>query len=182
MDKDIEEKYIASTRKYTGNIIDLDLVTVALPNGKIVTRDVVIHPGAAVVLPMTESGELYMVKQYRTPAGKALLEFPAGKLDAGEDPLNCAQRELLEETGLKAKEIRHLISFYTTPGFSNELLHLYVATGLTQGEAALDVDEFLSVEKYPLEELMQRVFRKEIQDAKTIMGIFFAEKVFRKDM
>lgn len=177
-----KEKFIANQRKYTGNIIAVDLMTVELPNGKVATRDVVVHPGASVVIPINEAGEIYVVKQYRSPVGKALIELPAGKLDKGEDPLECAKRELYEETGLKANTIKHISSFESTPGFSNEVLHMYLATELEIGEARLDEDEFLMVEKISLEALVKGILANEITDAKTIIGVLLAEKFLRKEL
>lgn len=171
-----EEKTISKKHIYTGNIIGVDVISVSLPNGKEATRDYVSHPGAAVVVPLTDNGELYMVRQYRKPIESELLELPAGKLDKGEDPLVCARRELKEETGLEAEKLEHLISIHSTPGFSNEVLHMYLATGLKEGEACADEDEFISSEKIPVKILVDMVLKKEITDAKSIIGILLADK------
>jgi len=172
-----EEKTIAEKHIYSGNIINVDLLTVTLPDGRQATRDIVSHPGASVVVPLNEKGEVYMVRQYRKPIETVSLEIPAGKLDHGEDPKVCAERELKEETGLIAENLTHLVSIHSTPGFSNEVLHLYVATGLSEGESCADEDEFISTEKYTVAELEGMVLKGEITDAKSIIGILFADKI-----
>ena len=177
-----EEKTVSRKQIYQGNIINVELLTVTLPDGREATRDVVLHPGASVVLPLSESGELYMVRQFRKPLEKVSLELPAGKLDHGEEPRVCAERELKEETGLTAENISPLISIHTTPGFSNEVLHLYVATGLAEGDACSDEDEFITSEKMPVGELVDMVLKGEITDAKSIIGILLAEKIVRGDL
>jgi len=118
-----------------------------------------------------------MVRQFRKPIEAVSLEIPAGKLDHGEDPKVCAERELKEETGLIAESLTHLVSIHSTPGFSNEVLHLYVATGLSEGESCADEDEFISTEKYTVAKLVDMVLRGEITDAKSIIGILFADKI-----
>ena len=177
-----EEKTISKKEFYKGNIINVEKWQVLLPNGKEASRDVVIHPGASVIIPLTENNEIYMVRQYRKPVEAELLELPAGKLDAGEDPKVCAQRELKEETGLDADEIKHVLSFNSTPGFTNEILYMYLATGLHEGTACTDEDEFLRVEKFPVNKLLDMIFNHEITDAKTIIGIFLADKILKGDM
>lgn len=174
-----EEKTIWEENKYRGNIIDVDLVTVELPNGKITTRDVVRHPGASVVIPITDEGIVYLVKQYRKPINKICLELPAGKLDKGEDPKECALRELKEETGLDTLNIRHVTSVHSAPGFTDEVLHMYLATELIEGKACADEDEFISTEKMHINEVIDMIFKNEITDAKTIIGILAADKILR---
>ena len=172
-----EEKTISEKHIYTGNIINVKHTTVTLPDGRQATRDIVLHPGASAVIPLNEKGELYMVRQYRKPIETVSLEIPAGKLDHGEDPRICAERELKEETGLSAKNITHLVSVHSTPGFSNEVLHLYAATGLSEGKSCADEDEFISTEKFTVEQLEDMVLKGEITDAKSIIGIFLADKI-----
>ncbi len=176
------EKTIKTEDIYKGNIIEVQNLTVTLSNGKEATRDIVLHPGASVVIPINENGELYMVKQFRKPLDRTTLELPAGKLDsAGEDPKSCAERELMEETGLRAEKLEHLISIHTTPGFCNEVIHMYTATGLTQGEACTDEDEFLDVEKIHVSELVSMILEHRITDAKTIIGVLLAERKLREE-
>ncbi len=172
-----EEKTVSRQQFYNGNIIKVERLTVTLPNGKEATRDLVLHPGASVVIPIGSDGSIYMVRQYRKPIEKVLLELPAGRLNPGEDPETCARRELKEETGLSAGKIKHLISIHTTPGFSNEVLHLYAATKLEEGDSHTDEDEFLTTEKVKVGELVNMILNHEITDAKTIIGILLAEKI-----
>ena len=177
-----EEKTISKKHIYTGNIINVEYVTVALPDGRQATRDIITHPGASAVIPINEKGEIYMVRQYRKPIEAVSLEIPAGKLDHGEDPQLCAERELKEETGLSAKNITHLVSVHSTPGFSNEILHLYAATGLNEGESCADEDEFISTEKYTAAQLEDMILKGEITDAKSIIGILLADKIISGKM
>ncbi len=174
------EKTLKTEEIYKGNIIKVQNLTVSLPNGKEATRDIVLHPGASVVIPYNEKGEIYMVKQFRKPLDITTLELPAGKLDsATEDPKVCAERELMEETGLRAGKIEHLISIHTTPGFCNEVIHMYTATDLTQGDSCTDEDEFLDVEKIHVSELVDMIKNHKITDAKTIIGVLMAEKLIK---
>ena len=175
------EKTLETKEIYKGNIITVQSQIVSLPDGREASRDIVLHPGASVVVPINENGELYMVRQFRKPLDITTLELPAGKLDyVGEDPKECAQRELIEETGLRAKSIKHLITMHTTPGFCNEVIHMYCATGLEQGESDADDDEFLSVERFHVSKLVEMVLNHEITDAKTIIGVLLADKLFRE--
>ncbi|ACL76104.1 NUDIX domain-containing protein [Ruminiclostridium cellulolyticum] len=178
---DYNEKTLKTEDIYKGNIIKVQNLTVSLPNGKEATRDIVLHPGASVVVPINEKGELYMVKQFRKPLDMTTLELPAGKLDSvGEDPKLCAERELMEETGLRAGKIEHLISIHTTPGFCNEVIHMYVATELIEGESCTDEDEFLDVEKIHVSKLVDMILNHEITDGKTIIGVLMAERMLRE--
>lgn len=179
---DYEEKTVSRKHIYQGNIIKVESLTVTMPNGKNATRDLVSHPGASVVLPLNEKDELYMVRQFRKPLEMVSLELPAGKLDPGEDPQTCAERELKEETGLAAGKIVHLVSIHTTPGFSNEVIHLYAATNLKEGDSNADEDEFITTEKIPVKELADMVLKGAITDAKSIIGILLAEKIVRGDV
>lgn len=177
-----EEKTVSKKHIYTGNIIEVDLLTVTLPDGKEATRDIVSHPGASVVVPLTAGGELYMVRQFRKPLEMESLEIPAGKLDQGENPLDCAKRELKEETGVDAGNVKHLISIHSTPGFCNEVLHMYLATELTEGMSNADEDEFISCEKIPVGKLVEMVIGHEITDAKSIIGILLADKIMQGEL
>jgi len=177
-----EEKTISEQHIYTGNIINVDRLTVSLPDGKIATRDIIRHPGASAIVALNKNGEMYMVRQYRKPIEVVSLEIPAGKLDAGEDPAVCAARELKEETGLSAGKIIHMLSIHSTPGFSNEILHIYAAVDLNEGNSCTDEDEFVSTEKYTVKELTNMVMSGEITDAKSIIGIFLAEKILKGEI
>lgn len=161
-----------------GGIVDFYKVTVELPNGKEAGRDVVKHPGASVIVPIAEDGSIYLVRQFRTPAGMEMLEIPAGKLDPGEDPKVCAERELSEETGLQGT-VTHITSYYSTPGFTDEVLHMYLATNLKAETSHPDEDEFISTEQYPIEILYEMILKGEIQDGKTIIGILMADRYLK---
>lgn len=171
------EKTISGKHIYRGNIIDVEMLTVTLPDGREATRDIVRHPGAAAVIPLNEKGEIYMVRQFRKPLEAVSLEIPAGKLDKDEDPAICAARELKEETGLTAEKLTRLVSVHSTPGFSDEVLHLFAATGLKEGESCADDDEFITTEKYSVEQLTDMVLKGEITDAKSIIGILLADRI-----
>jgi len=174
---DLFEKTVSSKTIYKGNILNLRVDQVELPNGRQTSREVVEHRGAVAVVPLSDQGEVLLVRQYRHPAGEVLLEVPAGKLEAGEDPGLCAARELREETGYQAGEIRLLFSFYTTPGFSSEKMHLYLARGLQYRGQQPDEDEFIRLQPVPLETALEMVDRGEIADAKSIVGILAAKRV-----
>ena len=177
---DFFEQRIDRDDKYHGIIVDVHLDHVRLNDGSISHREVVEHPGGVTILPVDEAGNCYMVRQFRYPAGHMMLEAPAGKLEYGEDHRECAVRELSEETGFSADELIYLGGFYTSPGFSSELLHIYLALGLHAGESHLDEGEFLNVEKIPLQQLSDMVMANEIEDAKTIIAILKAEKVLKE--
>ena len=174
-----EEKTISRKHIYQGNVITVENLKVELPDGREAFRDLVLHPGASVIVPLNENGELYIVKQYRKPIEKVSLEIPAGKLDNGEDPRVCAERELKEETGLSAGKLEHMFSVHSTPGFCNEVLHFYLATELTEGTSCADEDEFITSEKMPVSRLADMVMAGEITDAKTIIGVLMAERIIR---
>ena len=171
------EQHLDGETKYEGLIVKVRLDRAQLENGKIVRREVVEHPGGVGILPVDGEGFCYMVRQFRYPFSRQLLEIPAGKLEYGEDPYECAVRELSEETGFSAEEMIPLGACYTSPGFSNEVLHLYLARGLHAGRAHLDEDEFLNVEKYRLEELLAMADRGEISDAKTLIAVLKASRL-----
>lgn len=167
-------KRLSSRHIYRGSIINLRLDEVELPDGRQAIREIIEHPGAAVIAPIDSSGRLHMVRQYRDAAAETLLELPAGKLDRGEDPLSCARRELREELGLDAESIAPLASFYSSPGFCDEVLHLFLAEGLEQKGAQTDHDEFIEAEVRPLDGLDD--WLGEVRDAKSITGILLARR------
>jgi ADP-ribose pyrophosphatase len=170
------EKTIEKNTVYEGVIVNVRRDKAELVNGKVVGREVVEHPGGVTVIPVEPDGTVWCVRQFRYPFGREMLEVPAGKLERGEDPFECAVRELSEETGLTADEFVYLGPCCTSPGFSTEVLHIYLALGLHQGAMHLDPDEFLNVEKYGLEELTDRVMSGEIDDAKTIIAVLKAKR------
>lgn len=170
------EKTIEKNTVYEGVIVNVRRDKAELVNGNVVGREVVEHPGGVTVIPVEPDGTVWCVRQFRYPFGREMLEVPAGKLERGEDPFECAVRELSEETGLTADEFVYLGPCCTSPGFSTEVLHIYLALGLHQGAMHLDPDEFLNVEKYGLEELADRVMSGEIDDAKTIIAVLKAKR------
>ncbi len=174
------EKTIGSETIFEGKVIRVKRDTVELPDGNRATREVVEHPGGVGVVPIDENGIVYMVRQYRYPLGRLSLEIPAGKLNYGEDHRECGLRELSEETGLETDNFQYLGVFCPSPGFSQELIHLYLATELHQKQIHLDEDEFLEVEKYTLEELMAMIHEGKLQDGKTVIGLLMAKEVLGK--
>jgi ADP-ribose pyrophosphatase len=149
----------------------LTVETVALPNGNTVDLEIVRHPGAAAVVPVLDDGDVLLIRQYRHAAGGYLLEIPAGTLHAGEDPRDCALRELEEEIGYRARRLDFLFSIHTTPGFTDEVIHLYRAADLTPGTQALGDDEVLEVVRMPLAGAIRQIAQGGIRDAKTIVGL-----------
>ena len=180
MDMSIE-KTISQEIIFTGKIITVRKDTVELPNEKQATREVVEHTGAVAVVALTPQDELILVRQYRYALQKELFEIPAGKLDSIEEgPEACGRRELLEETGLMAQEMISLGRIYPSVGFSTEGIHLFLAQNLTQKEQCLDEDEFLTIHKVPLKEVLRRIYENEICDAKTIIGVLKAKEYLGK--
>ena len=174
---DCFEKRIDGELKYQGVIVNVRLDHAELCDGSVVRREVVEHPGGATILPVDDEGYCYCVRQFRYPFGKLMLEAPAGKLEYGEDPRECALRELSEETGFTADEIIYLGPDCSSPGFSTELLHIYMARGLHKGESHPDEGEFLSVEKHHIDELADMVMSGEIDDGKTIIAVLKAKRI-----
>jgi len=170
------EKRISGEEVYHGVIVDVFLDRAELINGSVVKREVVDHPGGVGILPVDENNNCYLVRQFRYPFQREMLEIPAGKLERGEEHYSCAVRELSEETGFTADEYIYCGETCTSPGFSTEVLHVYIAKGLHYGNAHPDDDEFLNVEKYHLSELLNMVKRNEIKDAKTIIAILMASE------
>jgi len=167
----LDERTLASKRIYSGRIFDVIQYEVELPNGHTSLRDIVVNPDAAAVVPMLDDGRVIMVRQYRKSAEKTLLEIPAGKIDPGELPLEAAYRELREETGYRCTDMALLFSMRVSPGFSTEVIHIYVARGLSPGQTDFDEDEFVETDAVPLSELIGRINRGEIEDGKSIAGL-----------
>lgn len=166
-----EEKTVSSEKKFEGRIITVKLDKVEMPDGSLSSREIVEHPGGVGIVAITDNDEVIMVKQYRKPLEKAIYEIPAGKLDKGEEHRDCGIRELEEETGLRANSFEYLGFIYPSPGFTDEVTHVYLAKGLERGEAHPDDDEFLDVERIPLSKAVEMVMSNEINDAKTVFGI-----------
>ena len=172
---DYTETTLQCEEKYRGRIIYVHRDVVSLPDGNQAVREIVEHSGGVGVLPVDGEGNCWCVRQFRYAFGAHLLEVPAGKLEPGEKPLECAIRELSEETGFAAKELTFLGALYPSPGYCRETLYLYLATGLTPGKAHLDKGEFLDVEVWKLDELYDMVMRGELPDAKTAMAVVKAK-------
>ena len=169
----MQERKLSSEMKFDGKLIQVTY-DIAEVNGKEAWREVVHHPGASAVVAIDEENRIIMEKQFRYALNDYLLEIPAGKLDAGEDPLVCAKRELEEETGIIASEWISLGTIATSPGFCNEVIHLYVAKGLSKGEIHWDEDEYVEVERYTFDELLQCIKEETIKDSKTLSALLLA--------
>jgi hydrolase, NUDIX family len=169
----MQEHKLSSEMKFDGKLIKVTY-DVAEVNGKEAWREMVHHPGASAVVAIDEDNRIIMEKQFRYALNDYLLEIPAGKLDAGEDPLVCAKRELEEETGIIASEWISLGTIATSPGFCNEVIHLYVAKGLSKGEIHWDEDEYVEVERYRFDELLQRIKEEKIKDSKSLSALLLA--------
>ena len=170
---------VSGRRGYTGRVIDLDVDTVRFPDGSTGELEMIRHPGASAVVPFVSDPagadpQLLLIKQYRYAADGFLYEIPAGRLEPGEDPADCARRELQEETGCRAERVERLFTMYTTPGFTDEKIHLFMAVGLTAGATGREADEFITVETVTLSHALAMVERGEIQDAKTALGLLYA--------
>lgn len=170
---------MGSRRAYTGRVINVDVDQVRFPNGSVGELEMVRHPGASAVVPfLSDPGgddpQLLLIRQYRYAAEGYLYEIPAGRLDPGEDPRDCAIRELREETGCRASHVEHLYTVYTTPGFTDEKIHIFMASGLQRGEAAHEADEFMEVEAVTLTRALELIRDGEIRDGKTAVGILYA--------
>ena len=171
----LEEKTLDNSVVYDGKILKLVLKDVLLPNGKTAKREVVAHSGGVGVIALTKDEEILLVKQFRSPYEKTVIEIPAGKKEPGEDPLECGKRELLEETGFTAEKFIPLGELYPSPGYCGEIIHLFLATSLNKSNQNLDEDEFLTVERYPLPVFEAMIARGEIVDGKTLSAYTLAK-------
>lgn len=175
MEKKFYEKTIATKKIFSGRIIDLQVDEVELPDGNKSIRELVKHPGAVAVIAVTKEKKLVLVRQYRKALEKTIVEIPAGKLEQGEDPKTCAERELEEETGYKSNALQFVVSFYTSPGFADELVHLFFTDELEEGEVNMDEDEFVETLELTVQEALPLIETKEIHDAKTIYAIQYLQ-------
>ncbi len=176
----LDEKMLSSEEIFHGVAVHLVKDEILLPNGNKGIREVVRHPGAVCVIPVTDEGEVIFVNQFRYAIGRVTIEVPAGKLEKGEDPTEAALRELSEETGITAGKIESLGAIYTSPAIIDEIIYMYIATDLKQGEQHLDEDEFVNVVKMPLAEAVDMVMHGKIMDAKTEAIVLKAEKYLNK--
>lgn len=176
----LSEEILDSKISWRGDFLAIDDVTVRLPNGKTAHRDVVRHPGAVAVIALTDEGKLVLVHQYRTALEQVTLEIPAGKLDPGEDPAHAAARELLEETGYLADRMAYLGPIAVAAGYSDEIIHLYMAMGLSFAGARPDPDEFVHVDLVDLDEMVERVLDGQVIDSKTVVGVMLCDAIARR--
>ncbi|MDD6396993.1 MAG: NUDIX hydrolase [Selenomonadaceae bacterium] len=180
-DLDLIETKISSENIYDGTLLHVKKDKVELPNGDISYREWIKHPGASAVIPVTDNNEIILVRQYRYPIQSLTMEIPAGKLDvAGEDPLECAKRELEEETGYSAQEYQFLTKLATTVGFSDEFIYIYAARGLKAGQQHTDEDEFINVVTVPLAKAVEMVHSGEILDGKSVVAILMLQNMLAK--
>lgn len=173
----LEEKTLHTEEIFSGKVIRLQVEDVELPNGKTSKREVVKHPGAVAIIAITDDNKIVMEEQYRKAIERTIVEIPAGKLEKGEEPAVCARRELEEETDYQCESLEHLVSFYTSPGFADEIIHVFVAKGLTKKEnaAAPDEDEFINLMEVTLDEAVQLMKEQKIYDAKTVFAVQYLQ-------
>ncbi len=168
-----QEKTLSSTYIYQGRVINLRQDRVNLPGGRETTREIVEHPGAVVILALTNEKKIVMIRQFRKPAEEVLWELPAGTIESGEDLEKCARRELEEETGYYPRKVKKVMTFFSTPGFCNERLTLFLVEDLEKRNKNEEADEFIKVELIDLKEALRLVKENIIKDAKTIIGILY---------
>jgi ADP-ribose pyrophosphatase len=165
------EQRISSRRIYDGRVLNFRVDEVSIENGKVTSREIVDHRGATAMVPVLDGGNVVLVRQYRYAVSTELLEIPAGTLESGEKPEDCARRELEEETGYTCQAITKLLECFVAPGYSTEKIHIYLAKGLTKTRPRTEEDEKITVETYPFEAALAKIQSGEIQDAKTIVGL-----------
>lgn len=175
--RNLTEHPVTGKSVYDGKLLHVRCDTVRLPDGHLTEREYIEHPGAVMIIPLLDDGELVMERQYRYPLKRDMIELPAGKIDAGEPPLECAKRELLEETGYAASSWRHIATIHPLIGYSSERIEFYLARGLTHIGAHLDDGEFLEIFTLPLPTALEWVREGRITDGKTVAGLFWAERI-----
>ena len=172
-----KEKTISSDRIYTGKVISLKVDTVEIENKGYQKREIVEHQGAVAIVALTDDDKVVLIKQFRKPIEQVIWEIPAGKLEIGETPKECAIRELKEDTGYSAKNIKLIHKFFTSSGFSNQKIYIFLATGLTKGEHKFDEDEIIEKYEIDINEARNMIIKNEIEDAKTAIGILLAKEL-----
>ncbi len=177
MDEHLKETRVDGTCVFEGNFLKVNRDTVTLPNGALTTREFIHHPGAVVAIPLFDDGRVLLERQFRYPLHQVFIEFPAGKIDPGESSLVCAQRELQEETGYTATDWQFICTIHNAIAYADEHLDLYLARGLTAGDAKLDSEEFLETITATVPELLSMVRTGQITDVKTVIGTFWLEKI-----
>jgi ADP-ribose pyrophosphatase len=177
MDEHLKETRIDGEIAYEGHFLKVQCDTIRLPDGKTTKREYIKHPGAVVVLPLFDDGRVLLERQFRYPLNQVFIEYPAGKIDAGEDTLACAKRELQEETGYTATDWQFVCTIHNAIAYSDEHLEIYVARGLTAGPAKLDDGEFLETFTATVDEMLQWVREGKVTDVKTVIGTFWLEKI-----
>jgi ADP-ribose pyrophosphatase len=174
---ELKESTISTEQVYDGHFLKIQRDNVMLPNGQTTFREYIKHPGAVVILPLFSDGTVLLERQFRYPLNKVFIEFPAGKIDLNEDPLDCAKRELQEETGYTAKSWQFICTIHNAIAYSDEHLDIYLAQNLHQGPANLDDGEFLETYRTTLTELLDAVRSGQVTDVKTIIGAFWLDKI-----
>lgn len=175
-----EEKTMKSEKLYEGKIINLRIDTVELPDKKYSKREIVEHPGGVAIVGITDENEILLVKQYRKAVDRVLLELPAGKIEVNEEPKETAFKELKEETGYRAGKLEYLLEFYTSPGFSTEKVYIFIAENMLKGEQELESGEYIDVESYKIDDLVEMIDNGDIIDSKTIIGIYAIKDALMK--
>jgi len=174
---DLREKTVDSKLIYDGKIVNLRIDTVILPDGREAKREIIEHKGAVAIVPLLDATKVVMVKQYRQPVKDILIEIPAGTMDKAETAEVCASRELIEETGYRAGKLTKMFSTYMAPGYSEEMLHTFLAEDLTPAESELDKDEFVEAITVELDKAVEMIRTGEIKDAKTVCGLLMAQRI-----
>lgn len=174
-DKHLHEELVSSQQVYLGHFLDVRRDEVRLPDGAVTAREYIVHPGAVMIVPLLDDGQVVVERQFRYPMGRVMLEFPAGKIDPGEPPLQCAVRELAEETGYTAREWARAGILHNAIAYSTEGIEVWFARGLQAGERSLDAGEFLDVASASVEALDEQAARGELTDAKTLIGLLWLQ-------
>lgn len=179
-DENLIEKKVSSEYVFDGKLLHVYNDVVSLPNGKTSSREYIKHQGAVAVVPVTDDNEIIVVRQYRYPIERVTIEIPAGKLDKGEEPLAAAKRELSEETGVESADITYIGGLYPSVAYTDEMIHMYMAKNLKYGEAHADDDEFLDVEKIPVDKFVEMIMNGEIMDSKTQAAVLKVANLLKK--